>query len=97
VGIAENPRDGRTRAEPGKAIRIPQPARASGHWHAAIIVDSRAAAATFPTAARAGFLTLSPLFSPTHFHEEPEKRRGPGKPRPLRCGVIVYFCPPVNF
>jgi len=74
VGIAENPRDGRTRAEPGKTIRIPQPARASGSWHAAIIADSRAAAATFPTAARAGFLTLRPLFSPTHFHEEPNMK-----------------------
>ena len=71
MGVTEDPRDGRTGSEPGKAIRIPQPPRVSGSWHAAIIADSGAAAATFPTAARAGFLTLSPLFSPTHFHEEP--------------------------
>ena len=33
--------------------------------------DSRATAAAFPTAPRAGFRTLNPLFSPTHFHEDP--------------------------
>ena len=33
--------------------------------------DSDGPAAAFSTAARAGSLTLSPLFSPTHFNEEP--------------------------
>jgi hypothetical protein len=33
--------------------------------------DSGVPAATFPTAARAAVRTLSPLISPTHFHEEP--------------------------
>ncbi len=35
--------------------------------------DFRARAPVFPPAARAGFRTFSPLFSPTHFHEEPDK------------------------
>jgi len=33
--------------------------------------DSGVPASTFPPAARAAFRTLSPFFSPTHFHEEP--------------------------
>src|SRR6266849_1006495 len=33
--------------------------------------DSDAASPAFPPAARAGFRTLSPFFSPTHFHEDP--------------------------
>jgi hypothetical protein len=33
--------------------------------------NSRAAAAAFPTAASAGSRTIRPLFSPTHFDEEP--------------------------
>jgi len=39
---------------------------------AAIIAESRDPAATFPTAARAGFIILGGRFSPTHFHEEPK-------------------------
>ena len=35
--------------------------------------DSRSTASAFPTAARAGSRTLSPLFLPTHFDEEPKK------------------------
>jgi len=34
--------------------------------------DSGVPASTFPPAARAAFRTLSPFFSPTHFHEEPK-------------------------
>ena len=35
--------------------------------------DSGAASPAVPPAARAGFCTLSPPFSPTHFHEEPKE------------------------
>jgi hypothetical protein len=35
------------------------------------MTDSLAASTAFPAASRAGFRTLSPSFSPTHFHEDP--------------------------
>jgi glutaredoxin 3 len=34
----------------------------------------------FPAAARAGIRTLRPLFSPTHFHEDPEFLSSHGVP-----------------
>jgi hypothetical protein len=72
MGITEDPHDARARPEPRNAIRIPQSARSSWSWHVPIMPDSRAASSAFPTAPRAGVRTLSPLFSPTHFHEDPE-------------------------
>ncbi len=91
VGIAEDPDDGRAGAKLGKAIRIPQPARSSWRWHASIMPDSCVAAPVFPPAATAGLRTLSPLFSPTHFHEDLKK-----KARSFCAGLLCYpvcrFC-----
>jgi hypothetical protein len=84
MGLSEDPRDGRARAEPGKAIRIPQAARSSWRWHAPIMTDSLAASTAFPAASRAGFRTLSPSFSPTHFHEDPELNR-----RHSHLGIVL--------
>src|SRR4029453_17383359 len=74
MGLSEDPRDGRARAEPGKAVRIPQAAGWSWRWHAPIMPDSFAASTAFPAAPRAGSRTLHPLFSPTRLHEDPEKK-----------------------
>jgi hypothetical protein len=72
VRIPEDPHDRWARSETRKAIRIPQPVPSSRCWHAAIMHNSRAAAAAFPTAASAGSRIIRPLFSPTHFDEEPQ-------------------------
>jgi hypothetical protein len=71
VGLAEDPRDSRPRLEARKAICIRQPARVSWSRHATIMRDSGAPASMLSPAARAALRTLSPFFSPTHFHEEP--------------------------
>ena len=89
MGIAEDPDDGRTRSELREAIRIPQSARSLGSWHASIMPDSDAASPAFPPAARAGFRTLSPFFSPTHFHEDPSFINGDS--REMRSSASVTY------
>ncbi|HMH51655.1 MAG TPA: hypothetical protein VK548_15565, partial [Candidatus Acidoferrum sp.] len=51
------------------------PAESWRSWHAEIMPDSGIPAAALSTAARAGFLTLSPLFLPTRLHEDPKLER----------------------
>lgn len=88
--VAEDPRNGVTRSEPGEAIRLFKPQMAAGSEHAEHMPRFRALSGPLPAASRASKSAAAARVSPTHFHEEPKqcceaKTQGADRKSPASC------------